>query len=103
MRTTEEQLQEVLRRSGKVKERRAAKRQVAIRAAASGICLCLLLVAAFFLPTSATTAEGMAGQQYGSLVLSSPYFGPLVIGILAFALGVCLTLLCLSIKNLKKQ
>ena len=40
-------------------------------------------------------------QLYGSLILSTPYLGYVVIGILTFVLGVLVTILCLHLNDLR--
>ena len=42
-------------------------------------------------------------QHYGSLLLAAPYTGYVVVGVLAFALGVCITLLCIHWKALRQK
>lgn len=42
-------------------------------------------------------------RQYGSLLLAAPYTGYVVVGVIAFALGICVTLLCICWKALKQK
>ena len=62
---------------------------------ASCICACLALITVMGL--SLPRVKGslfMETESYGSLVLSSPALGFVIIGVLAFLLGICVTLLC---------
>ena len=71
----------------------------------------LLSVAAFalFASLAATVAllpnrsvETPAGSVYGSFLLSMEAGGYVLVGVLAFALGAALTLLCLHLNKLRK-
>jgi len=42
-------------------------------------------------------------QNYGSLLLEEPYMGYVMVCVLAFALGVCMALLCVHWKALKQK
>ena len=42
-------------------------------------------------------------HRYGSLLLAAPYIGYVIVGILAFALGICVTLLCIRLKELREK
>ena len=72
-----------------------------IMATASGVCVCLalLIVVSGYLPlVSAAEAENDA-VRYGSLLLTTSSMGYIVIGVLAFLLGVFASLLCLYLKK----
>ena len=103
MRSTDEQLQEVLRRAEIVKEKRSIRKRLHASAIASCACVALLIAVCFCLPQLTVVSENAAMQQYGSLLLAAPYTGYVVVGVIAFALGVCVTLLCLYWKALKQK
>lgn len=103
MRSTDEQLREIMKRAEVVKEKRTIRKSLRMNALSACICAILLTVASFYIPrlNSAPQENGMHG--YGSLLLAAPYIGYVVVGILAFALGVCVTLLCIRLKELKEK
>lgn len=103
MRSTDEQLREILRRTELVKEKRIIRRQVHAGAAASCVCAALLIAVCFYLPRLSVIQEAPELQNYGSLLLAAPYTGHVVAGVLAFALGVCVTLLCIAWKRLRER
>jgi len=103
MRTTDQQLQEILARAEIIRENRAQKKRIVIDAISVLCCLVLLAGASAALPSLDAAAGQSVSQHYGSLILGSSYIGYVVIGVLAFALGVCVTLLCLHWKKLKKE
>ena len=73
MRNLDDQLQEIQIRSDKLKRRHSDRRALVWG--------------------SLATCASQAGR-YGSLILANPGLGYAVIGILAFFLGMCVTLLC---------
>jgi len=102
MRPTERQLREILERSEKVKKRREQEKRLAVDAVSTFLCLSLLIAACMWLPNLADAAPQTFSESYGSLILGSACLGHVVIGVLAFALGVCVTLLCLHWRGLKR-
>jgi len=103
MRSTDEQLQEILRRAEIVKEKRIIRGHLHASAIASIACLALLIAVCFCLPQLTFMPGNTEMQHYGSLLLAAPYTGYVVVGVIAFALGVCITLLCIHWKALKQK
>ena len=103
MRSTDEQLHEVLRRADTVRERRAIRKKLHASIMASCVCVALLVAVGTSLPRVTVVAQGPAMQQYGSLLLAAPYMGYIVVGVLALALGVCVTLLCTQWRELRRK
>lgn len=103
MRNTDEQLQEIMRRAEIVREKRSMRRRLYASTLASCVCAVLLIAVCFCLPQLTVMSESPGMQQYGSLLLAAPYTGYIVVGVLAFALGVCVTLLCIHWKALKQK
>ena len=103
MRSTDDQLREIMKRADHVKEERASRKAVLSCALSACACIALLVVTSLHMPglTQADTPE--AHGHYGSLMLNTSYMGYVVIGVLAFALGVCLTLLCTRIADQRKK
>ena len=103
MRNTDEQLQEIMRRAEIVKEKRIIRKRIYASALASCVCLALLIAVCFCLPQLTVMPENAGIQHYGSLLLAASYTTYVVVGVLAFALGVCVTLLCIHWKALKQK
>ena len=103
MRSTDEQYQEIMRRAKIVREKRIIRKHVYAGAIASCVCAALLIAVCFCLPQLTTTQGAPGMQQYGSLLLSAPYMGYVIVGVLAFALGVCAALLCIHWNKLKQK
>lgn len=103
MRTPYEQLNTILRKAEDKRAQRKRRRRILREAGLSSLCLCLIVAAARFLPRFEGTANAGAGERYGSLILSSPFVGYVVIGALSFVLGVCFTLLCLHLRRKERK
>ena len=103
MRTTDDQLKEILHRADSLQELRPARKKVAVDAAASATCLALLVGVLIFLPRFVSTGSVNTMSRYGSLLIDAPYLGLVVVCLLAFALGVCVTLLCVHIGELRRK
>ena len=74
--------------------------RIASLAGSSLASLVLLVIAASYIPVLGGLASASAADgHYGSLIISGPGLGYAVIGILAFVLGVCVTLLCLAVRH----
>jgi hypothetical protein len=103
MRSTDEQLREIMRRAETVKAKRILRKRIQASAIASCACVALLIAVCFYLPRLSVIQAAPGLQQYGSLLLAAPYMGYVVVGVLAFALGICVTLLCVHWKALKQK
>ena len=103
MRSTDKQLAEIMTRSEIIKKERMQKKRLSMSAFASCACIVLLIMVALNLPDFTVASLTHAAQQYGSLLLAAPYMGYVMVGILAFALGICVTLLCVYWKKLKQK
>ena len=91
MRGTDEQLRIVRSKAAKLRRRRDLLRQ----GAAAALCLALITALGLALPRVGGRLTVPGYGAFGSLVLATPALGYIVIGVLSFALGVCLTLLCI--------
>ena len=103
MRSTDDQLREIMRRAELVKEKRNVKKVIMMNAVASGLCVALLITVAVYLPNLSPAQAGQIETRYGSLLLAAPYIGYVIVGLLAFALGVSITLLCIQWKKWKER
>ena len=103
MRSTDEQLQEIMRRTELIKEKRIIKKAILTDALASCVCLALLIAVAVYLPNLAPALNVNAETQYGSLLIAAPYIGYVIVGFLALALGICVALLCVHWRKWKER
>ena len=104
MRNSDDRLRAILIKAGDKDKREQKKRRARVlrEAGLSALCLCLIVAASFLLPRPEAERGNAAGGQFGSLLLSSPYIGYIVIGTLSFAPGISLTLLCLFLRRREK-
>lgn len=97
MRSTEEQLQEIVARSNRM--RAASHRRRAVRdALAAAACIALMVYVAYAIPSLDGVIE-QPGAQYGSLIITGSSLGYVLIAALAFLLGIFVTLLALHLRN----
>jgi len=102
MRNIDDQMTEILRRADVIKAKKDYQKMKIGFAVSIAACVMLLVVVSVLIP-DIKGAESMAGaSEYGSLIVSAPYFGLVVIGFLSFILGVLITLLCLKVREMKK-
>ena len=102
MRSVDEQLDIILRRSEILKQKNRADRYIIGYAISIAACLALMVVAYIFIGKLKADSSITEMSGYGSLIISGPNMGYVIIGILAFVLGVLVTLLCKHIYDLKK-
>ncbi len=94
MRNMDEAVREISLRTERLRRRKALRRVRAQQTLA--VCFCLILIvglafAAASLPFGAGTfPNGVSG----SMISQSPWLGYVMIGLLSFLFGVCVTLLC---------
>lgn len=102
MRSTDEQLSEIMKRAVNVKEKRAIRNRLCACAIATAACVLLLLVTMIYMPHFSSESDSVSGQ-YGSLLLAAPQMGYVLVAFLAFAMGICFTFLCINWKALNKR
>lgn len=103
MRNSEQQLQEVLSRAGKMRARRALRMKLRLSAASCLLCLVLLIVTAACLPKLSAGAEASVSGEFGSLILGTSALGYVLIGVLCFALGASAVLFGLALRRWKER
>ena len=81
---------------GKAAKRLEKRRRLLRSGAASAAGLLLAAALGVFLPRQETGLAMPEGGGFGSLVLSSPILNYVVVAVLAFILGICITLLCVG-------
>ena len=97
--TTEEALAEIMRRSEIIVLQRN-RRACHVLSGMAGALLALLVLVIAVLPGKIGTAS--TESVYGSFLLSKEAGGYVLAAVIFFALGVCVTLLCLKIGNKRK-
>ena len=102
MRNSEEQLAEVLMRSEIIKKKSNQKRHSAIYGLCIAFCTVLICLTTYYIPFLTDSVGHSHGIFYGSLIISAENIGYIVIGILAFILGVLVTMFCFHIRETKK-
>ena len=105
MRSHEERVAETKRRIAKM-EREKRRRNTVTMASAVAACLALLIGASFAMPGIAASIQ--AGDYAGIETAASMYgggaaLGYIVIGLLAFLLGVCVTVLCFRLRQMNRE
>ena len=102
MRSTDEQLREIGTRSARLKAQAELRRPISMEV--MGICACIVLLAvvAITLPTVDAVPSTVEATGYASLVLTGPALGYVVIGVLAFILGICVALLSIHMRRWRK-
>ena len=106
MRSNEERVVEVKRRIAEKERLKKLRRSRIAAVSAVAACLVLILVLSLFMP-------GIAGQLrpggYSDYEMVASMFGEngalgyIIIGLLAFLLGVCVTILCFRIRLLNRE
>ena len=106
MRSHEERVAETKRRIAKIEREKRLRRNTITMASAVAACLALLVGASLAMP--GITANIQTGDYSGFETAASIFHGGaalgyIVIGLLAFLLGVCVTVLCFRIRQLSRE
>ena len=106
MRSQEERVAETKRRIAKIELEKRRRRNTITMASAVAACLALLIGASLAMPGIA--AKIQAGDYSGFETSASMYgggaaLGYIVIGLLAFLLGVCVTVLCFRLRQISRE
>ena len=106
MRSHEERVAETKRRIAKMEREKRRRRNTVTMASAVAACLALLIGASFAMPGIAASIQ--AGDYAGFETAASMYgggaaLGYIVIGLLAFLLGVCVTVLCFRLRQMNRE
>ena len=106
MRSHEERVAEVKRRIvAREREKRLRRNRIAMASAAAA-CLALIVGASVIMPGIAAkiqTGSYSGFETAASIFQSSAALGYIVIGLLAFLLGVCLTVLCFRLRQMNRE
>ena len=105
MRNHEERVAETKRRIAKMEREKRLRRNKITMASAVAACLVLLIGASLAMPGIAASIQ--AGDYSGFETAASMYgggaLGYIVIGLLAFLLGVCVTVLCFRLRQMNRE
>ena len=101
MRTNEERLAAMHRRAAELAREKRKKRSVLAGALSIAACLTLLIVLAVHIPgASAILSPGVSGTSMsGSIFSENGSLGYIVIAIIAFLLGISVTVFCFRLKK----
>ena len=94
MKTLDEQMDEILLRSDQLIDQKAKRRAMAYKAVSVCAAFFIVLAAAFLMPGVIGTVQPSGGSVYGGMVRLTPHAGYIVVGVLAFLLGLCAAILC---------
>ena len=106
MRSHEERVAETKRRIAKIEREKRRRRNTITMASAVAACLVLLIGASLAMPGIAANIQ--TGDYAGFETAASMYgggaaLGYIVIGLLAFLLGVCVTVLCFRMRQMNRE
>lgn len=106
MRSHEERVAETKRRIAKMEREKRRRRNTITMASAVAACLVLLIGASLAMPGIAASIQ--TGDYAGFETAASMYgggaaLGYIVIGLLAFLLGVCVTVLCFRLRQMSRE
>ena len=106
MRSHEERFAEAKRRIAKIERAKRLRRNTITMASAVAACLALLIGASLAMSgiaASIQTGDYSGFETAASIFHSGAALGYIVIGLLAFLLGVCVTVLCFRIRQLSRE
>ena len=106
MRSHEERVAEAKRRIANIEREKRLRRNAITMASAVAACLALLIGASLAMPGIATRIQ--AGNYSGFETAASIFHGGAAlgyigIGLLAFLLGVCVTVLCFRLRQMNRE
>ena len=106
MRSHEERVVETKRRIAKIEREKRLRRDKITMISAAAACLALLVGASLAMPGIAAnlqTGDYSGFETAGSIFHGGAALGYIVIGLLAFLLGVCVTILCFRIRQMNRE
>ena len=106
MRSHEERVAETKRRIAKIEREKRLRRDKITMISAVAACLALLIGASLAMPGIAAniqTGDYSGFETAASMYGGSAALGYIVIGLLAFLLGVCVTVLCFRLRQMNRE
>lgn len=106
MRSLEERVAETKRRIAKMEQEKRLRRDKITMISAAAACLALLIGASLAMPGIAAniqTGDYSGFETAASIFHGGAALGYIVIGLLAFLLGVCVTVLCFRLRQMNRE
>ena len=106
MRSHEERVAETKRRIAKMEREKRLRRNTITMVSAVAACLALLVGVSFVMPDIAAkiqTEDYTGLETVASMYGGGAALGYIVIGLLAFLLGVCVTVLCFRLRQMNRD
>ena len=106
MRSLEERVAETKRRIAKMEREKRLRRNTITMASTVAACLALLIGASLAMPgiaASIQTCDYSGFETAASIFHGGAALGYIVIGLLAFLLGVCVTVLCFRLRQMSRE
>ena len=106
MRSHEERVVETKRRIAAMERKKRLRRNTVTMASAVAACLVLLIGASLAMPgiaESIQTGDYSGFETAASIFHGGTALGYIVIGLLAFLLGVCVTVLCFRLRQMSRE
>ena len=106
MRSHEERVVETKRRIAKMEREKRLRRDKITMISAAAACLALLIGASLAMPgiaASIQTGDYSGFETAASIFHGGAALGYIVIGLLAFLLGVCVTVLCFRLRQMNRE
>ena len=106
MRSNEERVAAVKRRVAKIERQKQQRRNRIAALSSVAACLAVIVGVSFAMPgiSEKLTVGDYAGYETAASIFSgSAAAGYIIIGLLAFVLGVCVTVLCFQLKAFRKK
>ena len=106
MRNHKERVAETKRRIAKIEREKRRRRNTVTMASAVAACLALLIGASLAMPgiaASIRTGDYSGFETAASMYGGGAALGYIVIGLLAFLLGVCVTVLCFRLHQMNRE
>ena len=106
MRSLEERVAETKRRIAKMEREKRRRRDKITMISAVAACLVLLIGASLAMPGIAAniqTGDYSGFETAASIFHGGAALGYIVIGLLAFLLGVCVTVLCFRLRQMNRE
>ena len=106
MRSHEERVAETKRRIAKIEREKRLRRNMIAMVSAVAACLALLIGASLAMPgiaASIQTGDYSGFETAASIFHGGAALGYIVIGLLAFLLGVCVTVLCFRLRQMSRE
>ena len=105
MRSHEERVAEAKRRIAQIEQKKRRRRNTVTMVSAVAACLVLLVGTSFVMPGIAANIQtgNYSGFETAASMYSGAALGYIVIGLLAFLLGVCVTVLCFRLRQMNRD